>query len=158
LHVHRRFFVLFYRYDSTGIAAGSTPRRFHDVLIAKYNRSAGMNDVPIPGSSGRRSAGAAQADGEFRGGDGRPGHRRDRDKTDAGKHAGRLSEALRGHEKDVQHKNVSRIKDFQAFFGETKKREAKLVADADTGNLQTTSLSYGRVLEACVSCHKRYRD
>lgn len=62
------------------------------------------------------------------------------------------------HEKDVQHKNVSRIKESQAFFGESKKREAKLVADADTGNLQTTSLSYGRVLEACVSCHKRYRD
>ncbi len=39
-----------------------------------------------------------------------------------------------------------------------KKRIAKLAADADTGNLQKMSLAYGRVLEACVSCHNRYRD
>ena len=44
------------------------------------------------------------------------------DKTDAGKHASRLTEALRGHEKDVPHKNISRIKEFQAFYGEMKKR------------------------------------
>jgi len=79
-------------------------------------------------------------------------------KTDAGKHASRLTGALGGHEKDVPHKNVSRIKEFQAFYGEMKKRAVKLAADAGTGNLQKTSLSYGRVLEACVSCHKRYRD
>lgn len=80
------------------------------------------------------------------------------DKTDAGKHAGRLSEALRGHEKDVPHKNVAPIKEFQAYYGELKKRTAKLAADAGTGNLQKTSLSYGRVLEACVSCHAKFRD
>ncbi len=80
------------------------------------------------------------------------------DKTDAGKHAGRLSEALQGYEKDVPHKNVSRIKEFRAFYGEMKRRTAKLAADAKTGNLQKTSLSYGRVLEACVSCHAKFRD
>jgi len=80
------------------------------------------------------------------------------DKSDAEKHAGRLTDALGGHEKDVPHKNVSRIKEFQAFFGEMKKRAAKLAADAGTGNLQNTSLSYGRVLEACVSCHAKFRD
>ncbi|MCR4308894.1 MAG: cytochrome c [Deltaproteobacteria bacterium] len=79
-------------------------------------------------------------------------------KTDAGKHASRLSEALRGYEKDIPHKNVSRIKEFQALYGETKKRVTRLAADADTGNLQKVALSYGRVLEACVSCHKQYRD
>ena len=80
------------------------------------------------------------------------------DKTDAGKHASRLSEALRGHEKDVPHKNVSQIKEFRAFFGEMKRRTAKLAADAGTGNLQKTSLSYGRVLEVCASCHAKFRD
>ena len=80
------------------------------------------------------------------------------DKTDAGKHASRLTEALRGHEKDVPHKNVSRIKEFHAFYGEMKKRAAKLAADAGTGNLQKTALAYGRVLEVCVSCHAKFRD
>jgi hypothetical protein len=80
------------------------------------------------------------------------------DKADAGKHAGRLTEALKGHEKDVPHNNVSRIKEFRAFYGEMQKRAAKLAADAGTGNLQKTSLSYGRVLEACASCHAKFRD
>ena len=80
------------------------------------------------------------------------------DKTGAGKQASRLTEALGGHEKDVPHKNVSRIKEFQAFYGEMMKRSAKLAADAGTGNLQKTALSYGRVLEICASCHAKFRD
>jgi hypothetical protein len=80
------------------------------------------------------------------------------DKTDAGEHANRLAEALRGHEKDVPHKNVARIKEFRAFYGEMKRRTAKLAVDAGTGNLQKTSLSYGRVLEVCASCHAKFRD
>ena len=46
----------------------------------------------------------------------------------------------------------------EAFYGELKKRTENLAADAGTGNLQKTSLSYGRVLEACVSCHAKFRD
>ena len=80
------------------------------------------------------------------------------DKIDAGDHASQLAEALRGHEKDVPHKNVSRIKEFQASYEEFRKRTAKLAADAGTGNLQKASLSYGRVLESCVSCHAKFRD
>ena len=80
------------------------------------------------------------------------------DKTGAGKQANRLTDALGGHEKDVPHKNVSRIKEFQAFYGEMTKRSAKLSADAGTGNLQKTALSYGRVLEVCASCHAKFRD
>jgi len=80
------------------------------------------------------------------------------DKNGAGKLASRLTEALGGHEKDVPHKNVSRIREFQAFYAEMKKRAAKLAGDTKTGNLQKTSLSYGRVLEACVSCHAKFRD
>jgi len=79
-------------------------------------------------------------------------------KSGAEEHASRLTEALRGHEKDVPHKNVSRTKEFQAFYGEMKRRAAKLAADAGTGNLQKTSLSYGRVFEACASCHAKFRD
>jgi cytochrome c556 len=80
------------------------------------------------------------------------------DKPGAVKHAGRLTEALKDNEKDVPHKNVSRIGEFHAFYGELKKRIAKLAADARTGNLQKTSLSYGRVLEVCSSCHAKFRD
>jgi len=80
------------------------------------------------------------------------------DKSDAEKHARQLTEALRGHEKDVPHKNVSQIKEFQAFYEEFRKRTAKLAADAGTGNLQKASLSYGKVLEACVFCHAKFRD
>ncbi|MDP2658747.1 MAG: hypothetical protein Q8O78_10080 [Candidatus Deferrimicrobium sp.] len=80
------------------------------------------------------------------------------DKTEAGKHASRLTEALGGHEKDVPHKNVSRIKEFQAFYGEMNRRAVKLAADAGTGNLRKTALAYGRVLEACATCHTTFRD
>lgn len=80
------------------------------------------------------------------------------DKTDAGNHARRLTEALKGNEKDVPHKNVSRVKEFQAFYGEMKKRAVLLEADAGAGNLRKTSLSYGRVLEVCASCHAKFRD
>jgi hypothetical protein len=80
------------------------------------------------------------------------------DKTDARKHASRLTEALQGYEKDVPHKNVSRIKEFQALYGEMKKRAVKLAADAGTGNLPNTSMSYGRLLEVCTSCHAKFRD
>lgn len=79
-------------------------------------------------------------------------------KADAGKYASRLTEALQGYEKDVPHRNVSRIKEFRAFYGEMKKRAAKLAADAGTGNLQKTSLAYNRVLEVCTSCHAKFRD
>jgi cytochrome c556 len=37
-------------------------------------------------------------------------------------------------------------------------RRTDPAADAGTGNLQNTSLAYGRVLEACVSCHAKFRD
>ncbi|HEX8043139.1 cytochrome c [Candidatus Deferrimicrobium sp.] len=80
------------------------------------------------------------------------------DKTGAGKQASRLTDALGGHEKDVPHKIVSRAREFQAFYGEMMKRSAKLAADAGTGNLRKTALSYGRVLEVCASCHENFRD
>ena len=80
------------------------------------------------------------------------------DKANAEKHASRLTETLHGYEKDVPHKNVSRIKEFRAFYGEMKKRAAKLAADAGTGDMRKTSLSYGKVLEVCASCHAKFRD
>ena len=80
------------------------------------------------------------------------------DKPGAGKYASRLTEALKGHEKDVPHKNVSGTKEFQAYFKELKGRAETLATDAGTGNLRKTSLAYGRVLEACVSCHAKFRD
>lgn len=79
-------------------------------------------------------------------------------KAAAGEQASRLTDALRGHEKDIPHKNVSRTREFQEFYGELRKRTAKLAADAGTGNLQKTSLAYGRVLEVCASCHAKFRD
>jgi len=80
------------------------------------------------------------------------------DKPGAGKYASRLAEALKGHEMDVPHKNVSRAKEFHAFFKELKGRAGTLATDAGTGDLRKTSLAYGRVLEVCVSCHAKFRD
>jgi cytochrome c556 len=82
----------------------------------------------------------------------------DGNKTAAGEHANRLTEALRGHEKDVPHKNVSRTKEYKAYYGELQKRTSRLAEDAKTGNLQKTSQAYGRVLEVCASCHATFRD
>jgi len=79
-------------------------------------------------------------------------------KSAAGEQASRLTEALRGYEKDVPHKNVSRTREFHAYYGELQKRSARLAEDAKTGNLQKTSLAYGRVLEVCASCHANFRD
>lgn len=79
-------------------------------------------------------------------------------KTGAGEQANRLTDALRGHEKDVPHKNVSRTREFQTFYGELQKRTATLAGVAKTGNLQKTSLAYGKVLEVCASCHAKFRD
>ncbi|MGE5285562.1 MAG: cytochrome c [Actinomycetota bacterium] len=80
------------------------------------------------------------------------------DKPGAGKYTSRLSEALKGHEKDVPHKNIARIREFQAYYAELRKRTATLAGAAKTGDLQKTALSYGRVLEVCVSCHAKFRD
>jgi len=80
------------------------------------------------------------------------------DKPGTGKYASRLTEVLRGHEMDVPHKNVSRAKEFHAFFKELKGRAGTLATDAGTGDLRKTSLAYGRVLEVCVSCHAKFRD
>jgi len=80
------------------------------------------------------------------------------DKPGAGKYSSRLTEALKGHEMDVPHKNVSRAKEFHAFFKELKGRAGTLAADAGAGDLRKASLAYGRVLETCVSCHAKFRD
>jgi cytochrome c556 len=52
---------------------------------------------------------------------------------------------------------MENFKDFQAFYGEMKRRAVKQAADAGTGNLRKTSLSYGRVLKACATCHTKFR-
>jgi hypothetical protein len=80
------------------------------------------------------------------------------DKPGAGKYARQVTESLKGYEKDVPHKNVSMLKEFQAFFKELQGKADILAADAGTGNLKKTSLAYGRVLEVCVSCHAKFRD
>jgi cytochrome c556 len=52
------------------------------------------------------------------------------------------------------------IEEYSRTYGEYSAgiRRTDSAADAKTGNLQKTSLAYGRVLEACVSCHAKFRD
>ena len=72
--------------------------------------------------------------------------------------ANHLSEALRGHEKDMPHKNSSRVKEFQALYGELNKRVGRMAVDAKAPDLSKLALSYGKVLETCVNCHRKFRD
>lgn len=69
-----------------------------------------------------------------------------------------LSEALRGHEKDMPHKNISRRKEFQALYGELNRRIDRMAADAKAPDLSKAALSYGRLLETCSNCHRKFRD
>jgi len=69
-----------------------------------------------------------------------------------------LSEALSGREKDVPHKNISQVKEFRDLYGELNKRVARMAEDVKARDLSKTAVSYGRVLETCSNCHRKFRD
>ena len=80
------------------------------------------------------------------------------DRKSADDAAALLVRSLAGHENDVPHKNRSRSKEYHGLFVELGKRAAMLRADLSAGKFPKAAGSYGRVLEACASCHMNFRD
>lgn len=78
--------------------------------------------------------------------------------SEARDQAARLMEALAGHEKDVPHKNSTRIQEFKGLYAELKKRIGKLSGAARSGGIPGVASAYGRVLETCAACHAKFRD
>jgi len=76
----------------------------------------------------------------------------------AGEGADLLDNSLKGHEKDVPHKNRSRAKEFQGLYVEMGKRTKQLKAAVRTDDLPKSAVAYGRILETCATCYKKFRD
>ena len=72
--------------------------------------------------------------------------------------ASQLLASLEGHGKDLPHKNRSRIKEFHGLHIELGKRTENLRAAVRANDLPRAAIAYGRVLEICASCHRRFRD
>ncbi len=76
----------------------------------------------------------------------------------AGENVDRLASAIKGYEKDAPHKNVTKAKEFYAFYIELGKRTEKMKASIRANDLSKAAVSYGQVLAVCASCHKKFRD
>ena len=72
--------------------------------------------------------------------------------------AEKLETSLQGHERDMPHKNRSRTKEFHGLYMELGKRTEKLKAAIQADDLPKAAVAYGRVLEICAACHKKFRD
>ena len=72
--------------------------------------------------------------------------------------AEKLVRSLEGHEGDVPHKNRSRVKEFHRLYVELGKRTEKLKAAIQADDLPRSAVAYGRILEICATCHRKFRD
>lgn len=72
--------------------------------------------------------------------------------------ATRIVDGLKGHEKDVPHKNRGRIAEFHKLHVELGKRAVAVRKALDAKNLPGAAVAYGRVLETCATCHGTFRD
>lgn len=72
--------------------------------------------------------------------------------------AEKLAMSIKGHEKDAPHKNLSRVKEFHGLFVTLDKRTAALKAAILANDMPKAGVAYGKVLETCASCHRKFRD
>ena len=72
--------------------------------------------------------------------------------------AEKLEQSLKGHEQDMPHKNRSRAKEFHGLYRELGKRTENLKQAIREDNLPKAAVAYGRILETCASCHRKFRD
>jgi cytochrome c556 len=72
--------------------------------------------------------------------------------------AEKLDRSLEGHEGDMPHKNRAHVKEFHRLFVELGKRTEKLKAAIKADDLPKSAVAYGRILEVCATCHKKFRD
>src|SRR3990170_1633300 len=72
--------------------------------------------------------------------------------------AEKLDRSLDGHEKDMPHKNRARVKQFHRLYIELGKRTGNLKAAIKAEDLPRSAVAYGRILEICAACHRKFRD
>ncbi len=72
--------------------------------------------------------------------------------------AEKLAQSIKGHENDTPHKNRGRAKEFHGLFVALEKRTAALRADIKSNDMLRGGAAYGKVLETCASCHRKFRD
>ncbi len=72
--------------------------------------------------------------------------------------ADKLAGSLKGSRNDMPHKNQGHRKEFQGLYDGLGRRIAALQAALKTGDPARGGTAYGRVLEACAACHRRFRD
>jgi cytochrome c556 len=72
--------------------------------------------------------------------------------------AEKMALSIKGHEKDMPHKNRARAKEFHGLFLVLEKRTAALKAAILGNDIPKAGAAYGKVLETCASCHRKFRD
>lgn len=72
--------------------------------------------------------------------------------------AEKLERSLAGHEQDMPHKNRARAKEFHGLFVELEKRTATLKTAIQATDLPQTAVGFGRILQTCATCHRKFRD
>jgi len=72
--------------------------------------------------------------------------------------AEKLDRSLEGHERDFPHKNRSHVKEFHRLYVELGKRTEKLKSAIKADDLPRSAVAYGRILEICAACHRKFRD
>jgi hypothetical protein len=72
--------------------------------------------------------------------------------------AEKLERALKGHEGDMPHKNRAHAKEFHQLYVELGNRTKTLKEAARDEDLPAAAVTYGRILEVCATCHKKFRD
>ena len=72
--------------------------------------------------------------------------------------AEKLNRALEGHESSMPHKNRSHVKEFHRLFVELGKRTENLKSAIKADDLPKSAVAYGRILEVCATCHRKFRD
>jgi hypothetical protein len=72
--------------------------------------------------------------------------------------AEKLDRSLEGHERDFPHKNRSQVKEFHRLYVELGKRTEKLKSAIQADDLPRSAVAYGRILEICAACHRKFRD
>jgi cytochrome c556 len=72
--------------------------------------------------------------------------------------AEKIARSLEGHERDVPHKNRSHVNEFHRLYVELGKRTEKLKSSIQADDLPRSAAAYGRILEICAACHRKFRD
>jgi len=72
--------------------------------------------------------------------------------------AEKLDRSLEGHEMDFPHKNRSHVKEFHRLYVDLGKRTEKLKSAIKADDLPRSAVAYGRILEICAACHRKFRD